>query len=151
MFNVSQTKSLSGQIVSDNPIILDTARSIADPQVRNMATVGGNLAHGDPANDHLATMLALEAEVVATGKSGQRTIPVERGIVSYTMSCHGGGGAGASSKRIRVRCLQSRCIVILSCAILTQSKTTSVWPSTNRNQHARRAGAANAAGAEPRS
>ena len=40
---------------------------IADPLVRNLATVGGNLAHGDPANDHPATMLALRAEVVATG------------------------------------------------------------------------------------
>src|SRR5215469_17721572 len=44
---------------SKYPILLDTARVIADPQVRNLATVGGNLAHGDPANDHPATMLAL--------------------------------------------------------------------------------------------
>ena len=42
-------------------------RVIADPLVRNLATVGGNLAHADPANDHPATMLALGAEVVATG------------------------------------------------------------------------------------
>ncbi len=42
-----------------------------------MATVGGNLAHGDPANDHPATMLALGAEVVATGPKGKRTIPIE--------------------------------------------------------------------------
>ena len=49
---------------------------IADPLVRNLATVGGNLAHGDPANDHPATMLALGAEVVATGPKGQRTIPI---------------------------------------------------------------------------
>ena len=41
------------------PILLDTAVVIADPLVRNRATVGGNLAHGDPANDHPATMLAL--------------------------------------------------------------------------------------------
>jgi carbon-monoxide dehydrogenase medium subunit len=49
---------------------------IADPLVRNMATVAGNLAHGDPGNDHPATMLALGAEVVATGPKGQRTIPI---------------------------------------------------------------------------
>src|SRR5690606_30914739 len=49
------------------PIILDTAVVIADPLVRNLATVGGNLAHADPANDHPATMLALGAEIVATG------------------------------------------------------------------------------------
>jgi len=58
------------------PILLDTAAVIADPLVRNRATVGGNLAHGDPANDHPATMLALGAEVVAQGPGGERTIPV---------------------------------------------------------------------------
>lgn len=58
------------------PIIADTAAVIADPLVRNMATVGGNLAHADPANDHPATMLALGAEVVAAGPGGTRTIPV---------------------------------------------------------------------------
>ena len=58
------------------PILLDTAAVIADPLVRNRATVGGNLAHGDPANDHPATMLALAAEVVARGPGGERTIPI---------------------------------------------------------------------------
>ena len=64
------------------PIILDTAHVIADPQVRNMATVAGNLAHGDPANDHPATMLALGAQVVATGPKGERLIPIEEFFVS---------------------------------------------------------------------
>src|ERR1700719_4521339 len=67
----------SSLIRSKYPIILDTAASIADPQVRNLATVGGNLAHGDPANDHPAAMLALRAEVVATGPRGTRTIPID--------------------------------------------------------------------------
>ena len=69
-------------IQSKYPIILDTARVIADPQVRNWATVGGNLAHGDPANDHPATMLALGAQVVATGPRGERIIPIENFFVS---------------------------------------------------------------------
>lgn len=59
------------------PILLDTVHVIADPQVRNLATVAGNLAHGDPANDHPATMLALGARVVATGAKGERVIPIE--------------------------------------------------------------------------
>jgi aerobic carbon-monoxide dehydrogenase medium subunit len=59
------------------PILVDTTQVIADPQVRNLATVAGNLAHGDPANDHPATMLALGAQVVATGSRGQRIIPIE--------------------------------------------------------------------------
>jgi carbon-monoxide dehydrogenase medium subunit len=58
------------------PLLHETAKVIADPLVRNLATVGGNLAHGDPANDHPATMLALGAEVVAQGPRGQRRIPI---------------------------------------------------------------------------
>src|SRR5215510_13258178 len=63
-------------IGSKYPILHDTAQVIADPLVRNRATIGGNLAHADPANDHPATMLALGAEVTATGAKGQRTIPI---------------------------------------------------------------------------
>jgi aerobic carbon-monoxide dehydrogenase medium subunit len=59
------------------PILADTTSVIADPLVRNQATVCGNLAHGDPANDHPATMLALGASVVAIGPRGEREIPVE--------------------------------------------------------------------------
>jgi carbon-monoxide dehydrogenase medium subunit len=69
-------------IKSKYPILMDTTHVIADPQVRNLATVGGNLAHGDPANDHPATMLALGAQVVATGPQGERIIPVEEFFVS---------------------------------------------------------------------
>ncbi len=59
------------------PILGDTARVIADPLVRNRATICGNIAHGDPANDQPATMLALRAEVVATGPGGERVIPID--------------------------------------------------------------------------
>jgi len=59
------------------PLLADTAAVIADPLVRNLATVGGNLAHGDPANDHPATMLALRAEIVATGPGGRRVIAID--------------------------------------------------------------------------
>src|SRR5262249_61604033 len=62
------------------PILLDTTKVIADPVVRNLATVGGNLAHGDPGNDHPATMIALRAQVVATGPKGERVIPIEQFI-----------------------------------------------------------------------
>ena len=67
---------------SKYPLLLDTAEVIADPQVRNMATVGGNLAHGDPANDHPATMMALGAQIVATGSKGERVIPIEQFFVT---------------------------------------------------------------------
>ena len=66
------------------PILLDTSSMVADPVVRNWATVGGNLAHADPANDHPATMLALNAQVIATGPDGQRTIPIEEFFTDTT-------------------------------------------------------------------
>ena len=67
---------------SKYPILADTTHVIADPQVRNLATVGGNLAHGDPANDHPATMIALGAKVLANGPKGERVIPIEDFFVS---------------------------------------------------------------------
>jgi len=63
-------------IRSRYPLLHDTCKVIADPLVRNLATLGGNLAHGDPANDHPATMLALGAAVVAVGPRGERRIPI---------------------------------------------------------------------------
>jgi aerobic carbon-monoxide dehydrogenase medium subunit len=66
----------SDLVRSKYPILAETAAVIGDPLVRNRATVGGNLAHADPANDHPATMLALAAEVVATGPKGARSIPM---------------------------------------------------------------------------
>lgn len=59
------------------PIFGDVTKLIADPQVRNRGTVGGNLAHGDAANDHPAAMLALRATVIATGAGGKRSIPID--------------------------------------------------------------------------
>ncbi len=74
----------SDLIRSRYPILLDTASMIADPVVRNWATVGGNIAHADPANDHPATMLALGAIVVATGLSGNRVIPIDQFFTDVT-------------------------------------------------------------------
>jgi len=59
------------------PILFDTSSVVADPVVRNWATVGGNIAHADPANDHPATMLAMGARVVAVGPAGERVLPIE--------------------------------------------------------------------------
>ena len=65
------------EVAARYPILLDTSRVIADPLVRNRATVCGNIAHGDPANDQPATMLALGAVVVATGPDGERKIAID--------------------------------------------------------------------------
>lgn len=55
-------------------IIHDASTVIADPLVRNLGTVGGNVSHGDPANDLPAVMLALDAEFAVEGPSGGRTV-----------------------------------------------------------------------------
>lgn len=70
------TLESSSEVCRAFPILRETTSVIADPSVRNLATVGGNLAHGDPANDHPATMTVLGAEIVARGPAGERTIPV---------------------------------------------------------------------------
>lgn len=68
----------SDSVVAERyPILVDASSVIADPLVRNLATVGGNVAHADPANDHPAVMLALRAEIVAAGPRGQRTIAID--------------------------------------------------------------------------
>jgi aerobic carbon-monoxide dehydrogenase medium subunit len=65
------------------PIFGDVTKLIADPQVRNRGTVGGNLAHGDAANDHPAVMMALHATVVATGPEGKREIPIDEFFLGF--------------------------------------------------------------------
>jgi len=56
------------------PLLPEVARLIADPQVRNRGTIGGDIAHGDPANDHPAIMLALEASFTLVGPNGSRQV-----------------------------------------------------------------------------
>ena len=75
---VTETALEESEVVAERyPILLDTAKVIADPLVRNRATICGNVAHGDPANDHPATMIALRARMVATGPDGERVIGVD--------------------------------------------------------------------------
>ena len=59
------------------PLLAEVARQIGDPQVRNRGTIGGDLAHGDPANDHPAIAIALDATLVVEGPRGQRLVKVE--------------------------------------------------------------------------
>jgi len=56
------------------PILRETALQVADPQVRYMGTLGGNVANGDPGNDMPAVMLCLGATYQVAGKSGERRI-----------------------------------------------------------------------------
>jgi carbon-monoxide dehydrogenase medium subunit len=65
-------------VQSRYPILADAAGSLGDPQVRNLGTIGGALAHADPASDWGTALLAFEAELVARGPKGTRTIPIDR-------------------------------------------------------------------------
>lgn len=58
-------------------LLPETAAHIGDPQVRNKGTIGGSLAHADPAADWPAAILALRAEIVAVGTAGERVIPAD--------------------------------------------------------------------------
>jgi carbon-monoxide dehydrogenase medium subunit len=57
------------------PIVSHAAGQVGDPQVRHRGTIGGSLAHGDPASDLPAVILALHGELVARGPAGDRAIP----------------------------------------------------------------------------
>lgn len=59
------------------PLLPEAARLIADPQVRNRGTIGGDIAHGDPANDHPAVAMALDAILVLQGPGGERQVPAD--------------------------------------------------------------------------
>jgi carbon-monoxide dehydrogenase medium subunit len=73
------------------PAITDTFASVATVRVRNQATLGGNLAHADPAQDPPPMLMALGAEVVAASATGDRVIPIDELFVDvFTTSLHAG-------------------------------------------------------------
>lgn len=62
-------------LAQHNPLFAHAAGKVGDPQVRHRGTVGGTIAHGDPASDLPTVLLALDGEVVVHGSGGDRTIP----------------------------------------------------------------------------
>jgi carbon-monoxide dehydrogenase medium subunit len=65
----------SSKLLRDKcPMIAEAASEIGDPQVRNRGTIGGSIAHADPAADFPAVVLALDADIVLKGKGGSRTV-----------------------------------------------------------------------------
>jgi carbon-monoxide dehydrogenase medium subunit len=78
------------QLVSDKySLLADTVKVLSDPVVRNLGTVGGNVANADPVNDEPATMLAYGAQVVAVGPKGERVIPITSFYVDLYQSALG--------------------------------------------------------------
>lgn len=67
----------SDLLASACPVLRGVAAEVGDNQVRHRGTLGGSVAHGDPASDLPAALLALDAEFVVRGRSGDRTIAAE--------------------------------------------------------------------------
>jgi len=69
---------LHSALVADKlPLLVEGASQISDPQVRYKGTIGGDISHGDPGNDHPALMVALDAWFVLTGPAGERSVKAD--------------------------------------------------------------------------
>jgi carbon-monoxide dehydrogenase medium subunit len=77
------TRHADLQDVAELGVVARAASLVADQQVRNRGTVGGSLAHGDPASDFPAVLLALEGSVTARGPNGERTIAASELFQDY--------------------------------------------------------------------
>ncbi len=73
-------------------LVAKATATVADPQIRHMGTLGGSLAHADPAGDVGAAALALDAEMVIAGSGGRRTVPAAEFFVDYFTTAIGEGG-----------------------------------------------------------
>ena len=74
---------LSPVVQKHYPLLHETFRKVAQPRIRNMGTVGGNLAGGDPLTDPGASLIALDATVTLTSSKGQRTLRLDEFFIDY--------------------------------------------------------------------
>jgi len=73
------------------PLLHETFRKVAQPRIRNMATIGGNLCQGDPLTDPGASLIALDADLTLIHSKGKRTLPLEEFFVDYYQTDLGPG------------------------------------------------------------
>ena len=82
----------SSQVVREQcPALAEAAGHVGDPAVRNRGTIGGNVAHADPASDLPTVLAALGARFVVTNSGGQQTIPVEQFFTGLMSTALGEG------------------------------------------------------------
>ncbi|MGE5303807.1 MAG: FAD binding domain-containing protein [Alphaproteobacteria bacterium] len=74
---------LSPVIKQRYPLLHETFHKVAQPRIRNMGTIGGNLACGDPLTDPGASLIALDAEVVLASRKGQRKLRLDEFFIDY--------------------------------------------------------------------
>ncbi|WP_350334666.1 FAD binding domain-containing protein [Coralliovum pocilloporae] len=111
---VTQHELITNDVLANAaPIIRETALQIADPQVRYMGTIGGNIANGDPGNDMPGLMQCLDAKFHLTGPNGERSVAArdfyeaayftaredEEILTHVSFQTPGGGYAYAKQKR----------------------------------------------------
>lgn len=77
----------SGVVRSGWPLLAETYRRVATVRIRNVATIGGGLAHADPNQDPPAALIGLDARVGIAGKHGRRELPVEELFTGYYETC----------------------------------------------------------------
>jgi carbon-monoxide dehydrogenase medium subunit len=65
------------------PVLEETMRKVATIRIRNMGTLGGNIAHGDPALDPPVTLIALDARARLVSKAGERVVPLDEFFLDY--------------------------------------------------------------------
>jgi carbon-monoxide dehydrogenase medium subunit len=81
----------SAAIKSHFPVVVQTMKTLANVRVRNVATVGGNIAHGDPHLDLPPVWMALEADALILNRNGERLMPVEDIFLGYYQTAIGDG------------------------------------------------------------
>jgi carbon-monoxide dehydrogenase medium subunit len=104
------------------PVITRTLRTLSNVRVRNVATIGGHLAHGDPHTDLPPLLCALGATVTVSGKTGERRVPVEElyaGYLETTLK------AGELITQVQVPALGSKRAVYLKCT----TRSADDWPA----------------------
>jgi carbon-monoxide dehydrogenase medium subunit len=80
---VAQAKELVG----GNQVVREAAGLIAHPAIRNFGTIGGSLAHADPASDYPAAVVAADARIEIAGLSGRRQVPAGECFIDYLTTC----------------------------------------------------------------
>ena len=75
------------ELVGANLVVREAAGLIAHPAIRNFGTIGGSLAHADPASDYPAAVVAADARIEIAGRSGRRQVPAAEYFVDYLTTC----------------------------------------------------------------
>jgi carbon-monoxide dehydrogenase medium subunit len=104
------------------PVITRTLRTLSNVRVRNVATLGGHLAHGDPHMDLPPLFCALGATVTVAGKDGERRVPVEKLYAGYLETTL---GRGELITQVQIPALGSKRAAYLKCT----TRSADDWPA----------------------